>query len=152
MKKKMYGKLKSIKEICGLDLVELKYNDGSLYQKVMNDIAGEEFELQISDDNFFSYEIVTMQRVRLGVKKEWLKDIREEYEFEVDDKVWVRNYNEESWIARHISHVSEKQFACFVNGKSSFTLDGERDPNTCKWLQCIPNLYDGYNPNKSEVK
>lgn len=147
MKKKIYGTLKSIKEICGLDLFELLYEDGALYSKNISNFAGIEYELIPIEDHFYDY---MCKSTSMSVKKEWLKDIREEYEFEVDDKVWVRNYDCDKWLPRYFAKKENDYLYHWGNGCTSFTVGN--DFKMFRARQCIPHLYDGYDPNNEETK
>lgn len=54
------------------------------------------------------------------------------YDLKVDDKVFVRDFENRDWYPRHFAEVKNDKIAVFINGKTSFT-NGDMGTNTFKY-------------------
>ena len=149
-RKNLIGTLKTPMEILGVDLRSFTTPDNAFYTKDIHKNSGKKVTLKHNSLNEYDYTACTCDKDEgmFWVKKEWLKDIHEEFyksSLKVDDRVWVREFGEE-WEPRYFSHFDGNDIYCFIGGRTSFTITA-----TNYWPDWQPYV-EGVNPNDPPSK
>lgn len=113
----MKVKVKTPKEILGVDVFEFKDKDGYIYPELLRNIAvrGEALPAVI---NGMGYRLTS----GLYLKPEWCEVVEPDWnEVPVDTKILVRDKNIHPWEKRHFAKFENGTVYAWVDGKTSFT-------------------------------
>jgi len=131
MKAKMTGVLKSIEEICGIDVgsfsVELT---GSYmvcrYCETVNQFEGTRIEVEVVDDKIKVYKFINNKQAHYLLPS-WLKDIKVEpvwSDLLIDSKILVRDDEGDSWVCHHFAGYVNGRVHTWVGGTTQWTVSG----------------------------
>jgi len=131
-KKEMTAILKSLKEITGLDLIEAIWCNSGMYAMRMDACAGKRYVIRSIEITYpvarekYDYLMVikdgTYDEESFYVKKEWIKDIQEDYTDEEwfnfakeKQPVWAWNEDNNSciYILKKYEPKKVKRFVCY---------------------------------------
>ena len=140
--KKITARLKTAEEITGVKGCQEFQGDGWSYIKRFNEIARNEWIIELQDDDggYYDYKF---QNVSHFVKKEWLKDIRREIDWSkvpVDTKLLV-NIAFIRGRRRYFSHFEDVQ-----EPKVYYFMEGATSWSAAKTWSCDPEdaeLWEG---------
>lgn len=117
----MKVKVKTPKEILGVDVVSFKDKDGYTYPESLRDIAvcGEALPAVIDGTG---YRLT--KGVRFYLKPEWCEVVEPDWsEVPVNTKILVRDQNIHPWEKRHFAKFENDTVYAWIDGKTSFTTD-----------------------------
>jgi hypothetical protein len=113
----MKVKIKTPKEILGVDLISFEDKDGYTYSESLRGIAGE--VLPVVRDGM-GYRLTS--GLSFYLKPEWCEVIEPDWnEVPVDTKILVRDSNTHPWERRHFAKFENDAVYTWVNGQTSFT-------------------------------
>lgn len=115
----MKVKVKTPKEILGVDVVSFKDKDGYTYPESLRDIAvcGEALPAVIDG---MGYRLT--KGVRFYLKPEWCEVVEPNWnEVPVDTKILVRDLNTDPWERRHFAKFENGAVYAWYGGQTSFT-------------------------------
>lgn len=115
----MKVKVKTPKEILGVDVVSFKDKDGYTYPESLRDIAvcGEALPAVIDG---MGYRLT--KGLRFYLKPEWCEVVEPDWnEVPVDTKILVRDLNTRPWERRHFAKFVNDTVYAWVDGQTSFT-------------------------------
>lgn len=112
-------KIKTPKEILGVDVVSFKDKDGYTYPESLRDIAVRGEALPAVIDGV-GYRLT--KGLRFYLKPEWCEVVEPDWnEVPVDTKILVRSSNTYPWEHRHFAKFENDTVYAWVDGKTSFT-------------------------------
>jgi hypothetical protein len=113
----MKVKVKTPKEILGVEVLKFKDKDGYTYPELLRDIAvcG---EVLPAVRNGVGYRLPS----GLYLKPEWCEVVEPDWsEVPVDTKILVRDLNTQPWEKRHFAKFENDTVYAWIDGKTSFT-------------------------------
>jgi hypothetical protein len=113
----MKVKVKTPKEILGVEVLKFKDKDGYTYPELLRDIAvcG---EVLPAVRNGVGYRLPS----GLYLKPEWCEVVEPDWsEVPVDTKILVRDLNTQPWEKRHFAKFVNDTVYAWIDGKTSFT-------------------------------
>jgi hypothetical protein len=116
----MKVKVKTPKEILGVDVVSFKDKDGYIYPELLRDIAVSGEALPAVIDGV-GYRLTS--GVRFYLKPEWCEVVEPGWDdVPVDTKILVRSSNTKPWEKRHFAKFENDTVYAWIDGKTSFTV------------------------------
>lgn len=115
----MKVKIKTPKEILGVDVVSFKDKDGYTYPELLRDIAvcGEALPAVIDG---MGYRLT--KGLRFYLKPEWCEVVEPDWnEVPVDTKILVRDSHAHPWDKRHFAKFENDTVYAWFGGQTSFT-------------------------------
>jgi hypothetical protein len=113
----MKVKVKTPKEILGVDVIEFKDKDGCIYSERLRDIAVRGEALPAVIDG-----LGCRLTSGLYLKPEWCEVVEPDWrKVPVDTKILVRDKDIDPWEKRHFAKFENGDVYAWVDGKTSFT-------------------------------
>lgn len=110
-------KVKTPKEILGVDVLEFKDKDGCIYSELLRDIAVRGEALPAVIDGM-GYRLTS----GLYLKPEWCEVVEPDWsKVPVDTKILVRSSNTYPWDKRHFAKFENDTVYAWFGGQTSFT-------------------------------